>query len=346
MAVKRIEHLTTLHKIEDQKHRRAQELWLLVKEAIKNRRLWQDSNYPKSAALKLTHNRFLRLQNSPDIADVYRQERIARVFKHLDRDENGWLTRKELYPFAQHTNLARDETEWKEEFRKLCKECGWDKKLGINLATFQLVVSTKEFYFYCSNTMLRHLLKQLQGAAERGASVGRLAIDVDDGESADSSPFVRVSSEPLGSMSATMTRTKTGKSSSSKKTTTTTSVKHTKSRPKKVDANGRSLKPNSPLDTGGNSPSHRDRASGGNSARTASHRLSKGSQESSKSAGMSMSAALVGNRLDPVAKSREPSPGKLSPQASPRGGSTNSSKRSTPSASRPKKKHQDHTPST
>lgn len=332
-AVKRIEHLTIIHKIEDQKHRRAQELWLLVKEAIKNRRLWQDSNYPKSAALKLTHNRFLRLQNSPDIADVYRQERIARVFKHLDRDENGWLTRKELYPFAQHTDLARDETEWKEEFRKLCKECGWDKKLGINLATFQLVVSTKEFYFYCSNTMLRHLLKQLEGGAERGASVGRLAIDVDDGESADSSPIVRLRSEPA------VTRTKTGKSSSSKKTTTTTSVKHTKSRqsrPKKVDPNGRTLKPNSPLDTGGNSPSHRDRASGGNSSILPAHRLSKGSQES---AGMSMSAALVGNRLDPVAKSREPSPGRHDPQASPRGGSTNSSKRPTQSASRAKKKH-------
>jgi len=95
-----------------------------------------------------------------------RSELIGRVFTALDRNGNGLLESSEMRRFASQTGFEGDDTEWLEEFSKLCRESGIQGVTSVSQSLFTQLVNdeSEETGCYCSDDDLATILSDLRKA--------------------------------------------------------------------------------------------------------------------------------------------------------------------------------------
>ena len=87
-----------------------------------------------------------------------RRELIEAVFRALDSGGKGYLTARDMRPFAEQTGFSGSDQEWQQEFDLLRRDRGSSE--GIRLDAFvSLVNDSSDDGCYCSEEELRSLLQ-------------------------------------------------------------------------------------------------------------------------------------------------------------------------------------------
>ena len=107
--------------------------------------------------IKLAANSHQTAQVSAPLQDS-RRELIEAVFRALDSGGKGYLTARDMRPFAEQTGFSGSDQEWQQEFDLLRRDRGSSE--GIRLDAFVgLVNDSSDDGCYCSEEELRSLLQ-------------------------------------------------------------------------------------------------------------------------------------------------------------------------------------------
>ena len=78
------------------------------------------------------------------------------MFQQLDRESKGYLTAKDMRPFAEQTGFSGSDQEWSSEFALLCEQFGSSQCILLD-DFVKLVNDSSDAGCYCSDSELRNL---------------------------------------------------------------------------------------------------------------------------------------------------------------------------------------------
>jgi len=104
-----------------------------------------------------------------------RQKKIRALFQVLDRNKNNYLSKNEMYVFANTLGFDGDISTFDGEYEELVQLAKCDSKQGIDLNSFaNLISADEEGEYYCDDDHLDHLHDEIvtprAGVAKSGAS--------------------------------------------------------------------------------------------------------------------------------------------------------------------------------
>eukprot|EP00930_Biecheleria_cincta_P103898 TRINITY_DN9600_c0_g3_i1.p1 TRINITY_DN9600_c0_g3~~TRINITY_DN9600_c0_g3_i1.p1 ORF type:complete len:1887 (+),score=453.55 TRINITY_DN9600_c0_g3_i1:247-5907(+) len=120
-----------------------------------------------------TDGRFLlALQQIPEVgfADMSRGQLMAALFTELDFDKDAALNCSEAKTYAELSGFNGSEDDWREEFKDICREQGWDEEKGADEQQFAEFLESNT-----SDQELRELLSSLKSQAPGRKSVAGMS---------------------------------------------------------------------------------------------------------------------------------------------------------------------------
>jgi Ca2+-binding EF-hand superfamily protein/predicted GNAT family acetyltransferase len=103
--------------------------------------------------------------SAPNKSKQSREDLVKRLFSLCDVDRDGYLNKKQMHEFAQHTGFDGSDEDWAQEFQSLCSFMSCTTAVGIDPPSFaRLVDDESDQGCYCTDAELQDMIAKLERA--------------------------------------------------------------------------------------------------------------------------------------------------------------------------------------